>query len=170
MILDREVYFPNPIYKRILLFFKKFLYILFRFLGRPNWGRLKSGQKLSTEKNDLVLTINDDGSLRCTSCELCVQVCPTSCLQVVPPPGLSAPSAPSLFHFEPLKCIMCNLCEDICPEGAIAFIPEGSMAGQFEDDWARDLQYLAYRNSLNDGKGLTVSDVLNLRSQLKVAK
>ncbi|GEM_PF-2224905 len=170
MILDREVYFPNPIYKRIVFFFRKFFYILFRFLGRPNWGRLKSGEKLSLEKNNLVLTVNEDGSLRCTSCQLCVQACPTNCLQVAPVPGHSAPSAPSLFHFEPLKCILCNLCEDICPEGAIAFIPTGSMAGAFEDDWAKDLQYLAFRDELNEGKGYTVGDVLSIRSQLKTTK
>ncbi len=168
MILDRETYFPNPLLTRIKIFTTQFLYILFRFLGRPNWGRLKSGTKLALEKNDLVLTVTNEGSLRCTSCNLCVQACPTQCLQVSPPPGKAAPHPPGLFHFEPLKCITCNLCEDICPEGAIAFVPIGQMAGSWEDDWARDLHYLAFRSELNDGKGLTVEDVLKLRKDSKI--
>lgn len=170
MILDRETYFPNSSWIRLRLFFARFFYILFRFLGRPTWGRLRSGGKLSIEKNDLVLTINPDGTLRCTSCELCVQACPTNCLQVSLPPGEQVPHAPGLFHFEPLKCITCNLCEDICPEGAIAFVPKGQMAGSWQEDWARDLHYMAFRPELNDGKGLTVEDVLMLRKNSKVLK
>jgi formate hydrogenlyase subunit 6/NADH:ubiquinone oxidoreductase subunit I len=163
VILERETYFPNPLYKRMTLFIKKFFYILFRFLGRPNWGRLRSGGKLAIEKNSLVLTVNEEGELNCTSCRLCVDACPTHCLQLSPAPGQGAPSAPAFFNFEPLKCITCNLCEDICPEGAIAFIPQGNLCGGGHTDWAKDLYHLAYREELNDGKGLTIGDVLKMR-------
>lgn len=163
MILERETYFPNPFYKRVALFIRKFFYILFRFLGRPNWGRLRSGDKLNSERNNLVLTVNEQGSLNCTSCRLCVEACPTACLQVEVAPGESIPSPPAFFSFEPLKCITCNLCEDICPEGAIAFVPKGSLSGAESNDWAKDLHYLAYREELNEGKGLTVEEVLLMR-------
>lgn len=159
MILDREVYFSYPFLWRVLSVLKKFFYILFRFLGRPTWGRLKSGEKLSLEKQDMVLTVNEDGSLRCTSCEKCVKICPTQCIQVSLPPDQSFPSQPALFHFEPLRCMNCNLCEEVCPEDALAFLPSGKASGHAEDDWARDLHYLAFREGLNEGKGLSPLEV-----------
>lgn len=170
MILERETYFPNPPYKRFLLFVTKFFYILFRFLGRPNWGRLRSGDKLAIEKNNLVLTVDEEGGLNCTSCQLCVDACPTHCLQVSTAPGTFAPAPPAFFNFEPLKCITCNLCEDICPEGAIAFVPQGQLCGGGHTDWAKDLHYLAYREELNEGRGLTVADVLEMRKGKESSK
>lgn len=169
MILDREVYFSYPPLVRLWRFLKKFFYILFRFLGRPNWGRLKAGEKLSMEKQDLILLVKEDGSLRCTSCQECVKICPTNCLQVSGSPDGSA-SQPSLFHFEPLKCMSCNWCEEVCPDKAIAFIPTGNSFGHSEDDWARDLYSLAFRTEINEGRGLTLDGLEEIRSSVKFAK
>lgn len=165
MILNRDVYFSSPIHIKTILFFKKFFYILFRFLGRPTWGRIKAGERTLLEKQDLILTVNEEGQLNCTTCGLCVQVCPTQCLAASLPPESTGPEAPAFFHFEPLKCISCNWCEDICPESAIAFIPQGRGAGHFEEDWARDIHSMAYRHDLNDGQGLTPQQVDELRGQ-----
>jgi formate hydrogenlyase subunit 6/NADH:ubiquinone oxidoreductase subunit I len=169
MILDREVYFSYPPLFRVLRFFKKFFYILFRFLGRPNWGRMKAGEKLALEKQDLVLIVNKDGTLRCTSCQECVKVCPTSCLQVSSLENGTS-SQPALFHFEPLKCMNCNWCEEVCPEDALSFIPTGKSYGHCEDDWAKDLHYLAFREELNDGKGLTLEELQDIRESANIIK
>jgi len=154
MILNREVYFSHPFHKRFFLFLKKFFYILFRFLGRPNWGRLNAGGKLPTEKQSLLLTVKEDGSLRCISCELCSDICPTKCLELAAPPEAVLPCAPAFFHFEPLSCIFCNLCVEVCPEDAIAFSSTGRSAGHAEEIWGKDLHHLAFRAELNDGSGL----------------
>jgi formate hydrogenlyase subunit 6/NADH:ubiquinone oxidoreductase subunit I len=158
MILNREVYFSHPLHKRLLLFFSKFFYILFRFLGRPNWGRLNAGGKLDTERQSLFLTVSDDGSLECISCDLCAQICPTNCLELSAPPEKETPCAPAFFHFEPLSCIYCNLCVEVCPEDAIAFSSTGRTAGHSEEVWGKDLHHLAFRAELNEGSGVKSED------------
>jgi formate hydrogenlyase subunit 6/NADH:ubiquinone oxidoreductase subunit I len=132
MILDREVYFSNSLPKRVFLFFKKFFYILFRFLGRPNWGRLQAGEKVLGERQFLKLKDNDNGDLRCTSCQLCVEAWPTHSLVVELPGKKTFPVAPKSFLFESLKCINCDLCIDVCPEDAIEF------SSDFQNIWNKD--------------------------------
>lgn len=154
MILNREVYFSLPIHKRLKLFFGKFFYILFRFLGRPNWGRLSAGEKLENEKQKLFLTVDQEGVLECTSCDLCAQICPTKCIELSAPPEKELPTPPAFFHFEPLSCIYCNLCVEVCPENAIAFSSTGRTAGHSEELWGKDLHDLAYRAELNEGAGI----------------
>ncbi len=163
MILEREIYFPYPFHKRLYLFIKKFFYILVRFLGRPTWGRPKAGVKLDHELHDMVLLIDEQGKTKCNSCNLCISVCPTQCLDLKLPSGKESPVAPLEFNFKPLECMYCNLCEEICPEDALAFIPEEKIAGSFENKWVRDLNYLSFRQSLNEGKGLTHNDLKLLR-------
>ena len=154
MILNREVYFSHPLHKRLFLFLSKFFYILFRFLGRPNWGRLNAGGKLKSERQNLFLTVSDDGSLECISCDLCAQICPTSCIELSAPPEYETPCAPAFFHFEPLSCVYCNLCVEVCPEDAIKFAPSGRSSGHAEELWGKDLHQLAFRAELNEGSGV----------------
>lgn len=156
MILNREVYFSHPFHKRFFLFLKKFFYILFRFLGRPNWGRLNAGGKLETERQNLFLTVKEDGSLQCTSCNLCSEICPTNCIELSCAPGKEYPNPPVFFHFEPLSCINCNLCVEVCSDDAIAFSSTGRSAGHSEEEWGKDLHHLAFRAELNEGAGLRV--------------
>lgn len=128
MILERETYFSNSLPKRAYLFIKKFFYILFRFLGRPNWGRLEAGVKVEGEKKTLILTEGSQGDLQCTSCQICVEICPTRCLEVNAPKNKAYPVLPAEFFFEENLCIYCDLCVDVCPEDAIAFVGEGEYA------------------------------------------
>lgn len=161
MILEREIYFPYPFHKRLYLFIKKFFYILVRFLGRPTWGRPTAGVKLNHELHDMVLLIDEQGKIKCNSCNLCVTICPTHCIEVKLPAGKEGPVAPLEFNFKPLECMYCNLCEEVCPEDALAFIAQENISGSSQEKWVRDLNYLSFRQSLNEGKGLT-SEELNL--------
>ena len=169
MILERETYFPYPFHKRIYLFIRKFFYILIRFLGRPTWGRPKAGIKLDHERHDMVLLIHsgeDDevpGRAKCNSCNLCINICPTHCLELKLPKGKQSPVVPSEFTFKPLECMYCNLCEEVCPEDALAFIADVDRADSPKDSWVRDLNYLLFRPSLNEGKGLTSEQLSLLR-------
>lgn len=171
MILERETYFPYPFHKRIYLFIKKFFYILVRFLGRPTWGRPKAGIKLDHERHDMVLLLSNDncnnddnqGQIKCNSCNLCITICPTHCLELKLPKGKVSPVVPLEFNFKPLECMYCNLCEEVCPEDALAFIADTDTSGTSEDKWVRDLNYLSFRPGLNEGKGLTWEQLTLLR-------
>lgn len=163
MILEREIYFPYPFHKRVYLFIKKFFYILVRFLGRPTWGRPKAGVKLDHERHDMVLLIDDQGKTKCNSCNLCIEICPTHCLELKLPVGKESPIAPLEFNFKPLECMYCNLCEEVCPEDALAFIAGEDSAGRAEERWVRDINYLSFRPALNEGKGLTLEELNLLR-------
>ncbi len=157
MILDREIYFPYPFHKRVYLFIKKFFYILVRFLGRPTWGRPKAGIRLEIERHDMVLLVDEEGKIKCNSCNLCIKHCPTQCISLTG----SLNQAPTQFNFKPLECMFCNLCEEVCPEDALAFVAgEGPAKGKI---WERDLNYLSFRPQLNEGRGLTKDQLLELR-------
>lgn len=158
MILDREIYFPYPFHKRVYLFIKKFFYILIRFLGRPTWGRPTAGVRLEIEKHDMVLLVDDSGKVKCESCQSCADNCPTQAISVK---GVSG-STPTKFEFNPLQCMFCHRCEEVCPKDALAFIAgEGHVDA--DKEWIRDLQYLSLRSSLNEGRGLTREELLELR-------
>jgi formate hydrogenlyase subunit 6/NADH:ubiquinone oxidoreductase subunit I len=68
-----------------------------RFLGMP----------------EIVLKENDKSL--CISCNLCIDICPTNCLELS---GLEG-KEPSHFSINLSDCIYCGYCELICPEGAI---------------------------------------------------
>ena len=163
MILDREIYFPYPFHKRVYLFIKKFFFILVRFLGRPTWGRPKAGIKLELEKQDMVLLVTDEGKIKCNSCNDCISICPTNCIDLVRPKDKDTPVAPIEFNFRPLECMYCNLCEEVCPEDALAFVSGEKVSGPSEQKWERDINYLSFRTSLNEGKGLTMQALKDLR-------
>ena len=139
MILDRETYFSYSFPKRIFLFARKFLYVLFRFLGRPNWGRLQAGEKLGIEKQVMHLLVNPEGELKCTSCQLCVEVCPTACLTVEMPKNKSFPYAPKSFLFDQFRCITCDYCIAVCPEDAIEFSSIGDKVKDGNTEIEKDL-------------------------------
>ena len=160
MILDREIYFPFPFHKRVYLFIKEFFYILVRFLGRPTWGRPKAGVKLNIEKQDLVLLVDEEGKLRCKTCRSCVEICPTQCLELS---SRAEKETPQSFNFKPLDCMYCSLCEEVCPESAIAMISSSNTSGSYDQTWIRDLNYLGFREELNEGKGLSLEELKELR-------
>ena len=47
---------------------------------------------------------------RCTGCGVCVEVCPTECLEM----GGPLPWLP-----RPLDCVSCSLCVLLCPDNAL---------------------------------------------------
>jgi len=52
---------------------------------------------------------------RCTGCELCVEHCPTSAVEMVS--AHTTERKALITH--PSDCAYCGLCEEICPQGAI---------------------------------------------------
>ncbi len=72
-------------------------------------------------RNQHRLVPQDDGSPRCTACQLCTVVCPSDCLEVQAEsltPGLDR-SRPQRFTIDALSCVMCGLCVEACPIDAL---------------------------------------------------
>ena len=67
---------------------------------------LKTGVKIQSLSQDV--TRNEE---RCTSCGVCITICPTDAFE------LELPSQRVLFHND--KCIACGLCIKACPPRAM---------------------------------------------------
>ncbi len=68
-----------------------------------------------------VLVRDEDGRIKCVSCQMCEFVCPPEAIKIVP--GEYAESNvekyPARFDINMLRCIYCGMCEEACPEEAI---------------------------------------------------
>jgi NADH-quinone oxidoreductase subunit I len=63
----------------------------------------------------------DDGNVRCTSCNICAKVCPPQCIWMVhakSPNGSPVPK-PEEFFIDMDVCMNCGMCAEYCPFDAI---------------------------------------------------
>jgi NADH-quinone oxidoreductase subunit I len=64
---------------------------------------------------------DEDGNVRCTSCNICAKVCPPQCIwmsQAKGPKGNVIP-LPEDFYIDMDVCMNCGLCSEYCPFDAI---------------------------------------------------
>jgi NADH-quinone oxidoreductase subunit I len=64
---------------------------------------------------------NEDGNVRCTSCNICAKVCPPQCIwmsQAKGPKG-NVVHLPEDFYIDMDVCMNCGLCSEYCPFDAI---------------------------------------------------
>lgn len=100
------------------------------------------------------LLSRDDGSARCTACQLCATVCPSQCIHVMageaddPRVGRVAEE----FIIDELRCAMCGLCVEACPEDALRMDSQ-----RFARAVATRREALMYRLDLLEVTGPSVS-------------
>ena len=71
-----------------------------------------------------ILTFDEFEKVRCNSCLLCRDVCPTQCISMEPSDfqsGKDEQLPPKQFNLALEKCIFCNLCVSACPVDALRF-------------------------------------------------
>jgi NADH-quinone oxidoreductase subunit I len=64
---------------------------------------------------------DDDGNVRCTSCNICAKVCPPQCIWMVQAKNAkgSVVPLPEEFYIDMDVCMNCGLCAEYCPFDAI---------------------------------------------------
>lgn len=98
-----------------------------------------------------VLTLKEDGSLACTSCFLCQDICPSHCIAIEAQPHKEE-AAPVSFDINILRCTFCGLCEVACPVDGVRM--DGQMPGALHSEmnlvWDKD--YLASYSGVHMSK------------------
>ena len=136
-------FFYDTIYKRLK---EKSPIILYPF---------EKYQASNRSKGLIALTIKENAELSCNSCGLCIDVCPSDCITIETTKELQENfQPPKQFKVDILKCVYCGFCEEICPVDAIRLTSEMPPIIQNKQDALWEIEKLAFRNSLNHGKGI----------------
>jgi NADH-quinone oxidoreductase subunit I len=81
------------------------------------------------------LVKDQEGRVKCVSCQLCEFVCPPKAIRITPPGPSGTPEAgnvekgPKEFDINMLRCIFCGYCQEVCPEEAIFLLKDYSLTG-----------------------------------------
>ncbi len=159
MILEKQFYSKNSLLRSTFILLRGLgtmgLRLLFTLLGKKIRHSVFRSERKRL-KGLPYLLINREKQLACISCGLCQDICPSNCLHILIEgrPEEAYGNPPEGVTLEVLKCMFCGLCEEVCPEDAIRMGPETVLSGHAEQEWVWDHHFLAFRPSLNGGRGV----------------
>ena len=74
-----------------------------------------------------VLLSDEEGNLKCVSCELCAKACPVNCIEIqAHRDNKTRKKVLDVYNLDSTWCMYCGLCVEACPFDALA------MSDQFE--------------------------------------
>jgi len=136
MILDKELYLEHGYLRGIFISCKNSFFrvasSLFKIKSTTN--RFKVMEQKVPFRGVPRLIENSDKTLKCTSCGLCEEVCPTQCI-TIDKKSKELGKSPIKFELNLLKCIFCGLCSEVCPEEALAHDGQKDLCGHAENNW-----------------------------------
>jgi len=104
-------------------FVKGMLITLKNFFRKPITLQYPEQKKVMSDRfrGLHVLTKFDDGSMKCTSCNLCARACPSDCITLTGKKNERTGKGKTVDEFEIDigKCVFCGFCEEACPHEAI---------------------------------------------------
>lgn len=76
-----------------------------------------------------VLLSDDEGNLKCVSCELCARACPVQCIEIQShrEPGKKI-KVLDVYNLDATWCMYCGLCVEACPFDALAMSDQYELA------------------------------------------
>ena len=154
--MDKQWYLP-AILKGMAFTLKNMIKNLFCKKRMPTLNYPEEKYSYSPRfKGNHVLTVKEDGDVRCTACMLCATACPADCISIVASEDEdpSVEKYPIHYEIDMLRCVFCGFCEEACPVDAIRMGPEWQTPSVNGDSFVYDIKKLAYREALNEGKGI----------------
>lgn len=135
--LGQRVYFI-AILKGMMITAKHFFRNLFNPKGLPTIEYPEQRRAYSKRFRGLqILTVKENGDVRCTACMLCATACPAACIHITAAehPDPKVEKFPREFNIDMLRCVFCGMCEEACPVDAIRMGPTYELASFDRSDF-----------------------------------
>ena len=126
------------ILKGMMITGRHFLRNLFNPKGMPIISYPEKRRNYSQRFRGLqILTVKEDGDVRCTACMLCATACPAACIHITAAehPKKTTEKFPREFNIDMLRCVFCGMCEEACPVDAIRMGPTYELASFDRNDF-----------------------------------
>jgi len=135
--LGQRVYLI-AILKGMFITARHFFYNVFHYKKLPTIMYPEQRRPYSTRFRGLqILTVKENGDVRCTACMLCATACPAACIHITAAehPDPKVEKFPREFNIDMLRCVFCGMCEEACPVDAIRMGPNYELAAFDRNDF-----------------------------------